>query len=94
MIKVLKEKRRNGKLLPGSVVEYHSDSATAISYVNAQGGKIEELDDLTRELWQIALQEKCWLQARFLPGRFQVAADPMSLRPCSADFGQLAETRV
>jgi len=64
----------------GDVVEYHSDNMTAISYINRQGGTIEELNEIARRIWNMAVKAKAWVQARYLPGRYQVIADPISRR--------------
>ena len=62
------------------MIEFHSDNAVAISYLQSQGGKIPELNEMAQEAWNLALRCKWWIQATYLPGRFQIAADPISRR--------------
>ena len=76
----LKWMQANAHFPPGSVVEFNSDNTTTVSYINTQGGRIPELNAIAQEAWNFALSHRWWIQARYLPGRFQVAADPISRR--------------
>lgn len=93
ILKEMTGRARNGLLAPGMVLEVHSDNSAAVSYVNCQGGRIPELDRVAQTIWATVLKHQCWIQARFLPGRFQVASDPLSRgREMHLDWALLAGT--
>lgn len=89
----VKHRATSGALSRQVVLEVHSDNSTAVSYVNNQGGRTPELDQVAQSIWATVLKHQCWIQARYLPGRFQVASDPLSRgREMHLDWALLAQT--
>jgi hypothetical protein len=89
----VRQRARSATLRHGMVLEVHSDNSTAVSYVNNQGGRIPELDQVAQSIWAMVLKHQCWIQARYLPGRFQVASDPLSRgREMHLDWALLTPT--
>lgn len=54
--------------LVGKRVHCLSDSTTAIAYINHMGGKIVQLNNLAREIWNWALNKGIWLTAGHVRG--------------------------
>ena len=52
------------------------DNTTAVAYINNQGGTVsKELISLTRDLWMWCLERNIHIQAQYLPGVLNQAAD-------------------
>lgn len=54
------------------------DNTTAVAYVDHMGGRHENLNDLTREIWSWCCTCNIWLSAVHLPGTENVEADLLS----------------
>jgi hypothetical protein len=59
-------------------VRLELDNTTAVSYVNKQGGRIEELYHIALATWQYAIARDIWLSAAHLPGVLNIQADAAS----------------
>ena len=58
-----------------------SDNTTAVSYINAMGGrgcKSLECNSLTQKIWNWAIVRNIWLSAAHIPGSSNVDADQLS----------------
>jgi len=66
------------KLTPSDVIQFHSDNLTTVSYINCQGGRIPELNRVAQQIWSKVTAAGAWIEAVYLPGRFQIIADPRS----------------
>jgi hypothetical protein len=65
-------------LEPGSVVELLADNQVAVWYLLHMGGRIPELSKIAERIWHAALARRIFLQARYVLGRSQEIADPLS----------------
>ena len=54
------------------------DNTCAISYINNQGGIIQELNGLASEIWSWCISRDIWLSAVHIPGTENVIADKRS----------------
>ena len=55
-----------------------TDNTTTMHYIGNMGGKILPCHEITREIWEWAIQRNIWLISCFIPGKFNVAADKLS----------------
>jgi hypothetical protein len=66
------------KDLKDTHVRMEVDNTTTVSYINKQGGKIEQLYHLSLQMWEFAITQSLWLSAAHLPGTLNVEADAAS----------------
>ena len=59
-------------------LQIRSDNRTVCAYVNHQGGRFSELDDIAQRCWDVALQRGYRLQCRHIAGADNVEADELS----------------
>ena len=60
----------------GISVSMKIDNTTAVAYINNQGGTVsKELISLTRDLWMWCPERNIYIQAQYLPGVMNQAAD-------------------
>jgi hypothetical protein len=77
-----------------ATVEIQSDNRTTVAYLNRMGGRCQLLDQTVREFGAWLLQRKLTVQARYLPGEQNVAADQLSRTPPTQDDWSLAPQAV
>ena len=56
------------------------DNTTAVAYINNQGGRKCELNNIARQMWLWAKERNLWLSAAHLPGSLNSVADRESRR--------------
>ncbi|VDI32218.1 Hypothetical predicted protein [Mytilus galloprovincialis] len=54
------------------------DNTVAVQYINNMGGRKDELNELTRDIWNWCINRSIWLSACHLPGKTNVEADKLS----------------
>ncbi|KAK5579988.1 hypothetical protein RB653_009678 [Dictyostelium firmibasis] len=59
-------------------LKIQTDNTTTLSYVNRQGGQIQDLSILFEQLWKQCLKKKINLIGEHIPGFFNVKADHLS----------------
>ncbi len=77
-----------------ATLEIQSDNRTTVAYINRMGGRCQPLDTVVRELGAWLLQRELTVQARYLPGVQNTAADQLSRTPPSRDDWSLAPPSV
>ena len=70
------------RALCGEVKDTHvrlgTDNTTTLAYINKQGGRKSDLNEIAREIWIWAIDRNIWLSAVHVPGVANVAADTAS----------------
>ena len=69
---VLKKGAKNTQWL------HKSDSSTVVAYLNKQGGKKPELNQMAEDLWEFCLERKIQLRSEHIPGEQNSEADRLS----------------
>nr|AAA33195.1 ORF3 [Dictyostelium discoideum] len=59
-------------------LKIQTDNTTTLSYINRQGGQIQDLSVLFEQLWKQCLKKKVNLIGEHIPGFFNVKADHLS----------------
>ena len=59
-------------------VHLQIDNTTAVAYINAQGGRKSDLNEIARNMWYWAIERDLWISAVHLPGVENVEADRAS----------------
>jgi hypothetical protein len=81
MLAVVKSVSHFQRSLRNKSLLVSSDNTTTVATINRQGGiRSMELNALAWDLWKLADQLNCNLQARHIPGRLNVIADSLSRR--------------
>ena len=62
------------------------DNTTAIKYITKMGGRKEELNNLTKELWLWCVSRGIWLSAFHLAGSLNIRADALSRQKLNPDM--------
>ena len=55
-----------------------SDNTTAVAYLNNQGGRIFQLNEIANKIWSWAQQNQNFITAEYLPGEENFRADKIS----------------
>ena len=69
------------------------DNTVSVAYINRMGGKITNLNSLTKTIWQFCAEREIWLSACHLPGVENVEADFLS-RNRNSDMEWKLHTQV
>lgn len=56
-------------------VKLYMDNTVAVTYINKMGGKIEILNDLTKNIWIWCMNKNIWLSASHIAGVDDIDAD-------------------
>ena len=59
-------------------VKLYMDNTVAVTYINKMGGKIENLNDLTKNIWIWCMNKNIWLSASHIAGVDNIEADFLS----------------
>ncbi|CAG2245642.1 unnamed protein product [Mytilus edulis] len=59
-------------------IKIYLDNTVAVQYINNMGGRKDELNELTRDIWNWCINRSIWLSACHLPGKTNVEADKLS----------------
>jgi hypothetical protein len=64
--------------LSGVNIRAKLDNTCAIHYIQAQGGVVQDLNDLAREIWLWCKSRSIWIEAGYIPTSVNVIADSKS----------------
>ncbi|XP_062570047.1 uncharacterized protein LOC134232103, partial [Saccostrea cucullata] len=59
-------------------VKLYLDNTVAVTYINKMGGKIETLNELTKQFWEFCIKRNIWVTACHIAGVENVEADYLS----------------
>ena len=70
------------------------DNAVSIKYITKQGGRKEDLNDLTKEMWLWCVHRNIWLSAFHISGASNVRADALSRQKLNPDMEWMLDYRI
>ena len=73
-------------LVKNKTVQVLSDSVTTCAFINFQGGAIQSLDIIARNIWDLAIRNCINIQARHLAGKLNTEADRLSRLPAQYEW--------
>ena len=65
-------------MLKNKTVQILSDSVTAVAFINFQGGTIQSLDTIAKNIWDLAIRNCITIQAKHLAGKLNKESDRLS----------------
>ena len=61
-------------------IRLYLDNMVAVYYIDKMGGRIESLNNLTKDIWQWCIKRDIWLSVCHLPGKVNIDIDLFALR--------------
>ena len=74
-------------------IRLYLDNMVAVYYIDKMGGRIESLNNLTKDIWQWCIKRDIWLSVCHLPGKVNIEADRLS-RSTNIDLEWKLNTKV
>ena len=59
-------------------IKIMTDNKTTMTYINNMGGKMQGCFDISRRIWEWAIERDLWLISAFIPGKYNIEADKLS----------------